>query len=318
VFITLRQIGKAELAPPARSRIGWPLPDLSTYVVTPGLETAPIGVPGEICVGGAGVCRGYLDRPALSAERFPADPFSRLPGARLYRTGDLGRRLPDGDLEFLGRIDHQVKVRGIRIELGEIEAVLARHPAVKETAVTLCELEPGDQRLVAYCAPAEGALLEPSQLRAFLARSLPDAMVPAIFVELAQLPQTSSGKLDRRALPAPEAVRPGIAQDYVAPTNPTEALLAELFRDLLRVDRVGILDNFFELGGHSLLAARLASRLRERLELEISAQMVFYTPTIALMAAELDRQKTEGPSADAPALTAIPRRGRSAGRVAGA
>ncbi len=321
VHVTYREMIATDLARP-RSPIGRPLPDLSLHLVDRHLEPAPVGVPGEIAVGGAGVCRGYLGRPELTAARFVPDPFAAAPGARLYRSGDLGRRLPDGDVEYLGRIDHQVKIRGLRIELGEIEAALARQPGVRE-AVVLARSDRSDRSdgsdrsLVAYLTAAPG--VPPpghAELRAALGAELPDYMVPAAFVLLESLPLTAHGKVDRRALPEPERVRPELAEEYLAPRTPTEEVLAEIWRELLPIDRVGALDDFFALGGHSLLAARLASRLRERLRLEVSAQVVFQTPTLAALAGSLDEIRAAGSPAAAPALVATPRRAR-AGRTPG-
>ncbi len=313
VLISHREMTAADRGQP-RSRIGRPLSHFSLHLVDRRFEPVPAGVTGEIAVGGAGVGRGYLGRPDLTAARFVPDPFAATPGARLYRTGDLGRRLPDGDVEFLGRIDHQVKVRGLRIELGEIEAALARQPGVREAVVVVRSdrSDGSDRSLVAYLTGAP--TLAHSELRAALGAELPDYMVPAAFVLLEKLPLTTSGKVDRRALPEPERLRPELAEEYLAPRTPTEELLAGIWRELLPVDRVGALDDFFALGGHSLLAARLASRLRERLRLEVSAQVVFQSPTLAGLAGSLDEMRAAGSPAAEPALVATPRRAR-AGRT---
>ncbi len=316
VLISHREMTAADRGLP-RSRIGRPLSHFSLHLVDRRGEPVPVGVPGEIAVGGAGVGRGYLGRPDLTAARFVPDPNAAVPGARLYRTGDLGRRLAGGDVEFLGRIDHQVKVRGLRIELGEIEAALARQPGVHE-AVVLARSDGSDGSvgsLVAYLTAAPG--MPPpghAALRAALGAELPDYMVPAAFVLLEKLPLTANGKVDRRALPEPERLRPELTEEYLAPRTPTEELLAEIWRELLPVDRVGSLDDFFALGGHSLLAARLASRLRERLRLEVSAQVVFQTPALGDLAGSLDEMRAAGSPAAAPALVATPRRAR-AGRT---
>ncbi|HEY2289347.1 MAG TPA: amino acid adenylation domain-containing protein [Thermoanaerobaculia bacterium] len=315
VLISHREMTPADLALP-RSRIGRPFSPFSLHLVDRCFEPVPAGVMGEIAVGGAGVGRGYLGRPELTAARFVPDPFAAAPGARLYRTGDLARRLPDGDVEFLGRGDHQVKVRGLRIELGEIEAALARQPGVRE-AVVVARSDRSDGSdgsvgsLVAYLTGAPAPFHE---LRAGLRAELPDYMMPAAFVLLENLPLTANGKVDRRALPEPERLRPELAEEYLAPRTPTEELLAEIWRELLPVDRVGALDDFFALGGHSLLAARLASRLRERLRLEVSAQVIFQSPTLAALAGSLDQMRAAEPPAAAPALVATPRRVR-AGRT---
>ena len=355
VVATYRAMTAADLGRPA-SPLGAPLEDLSLHLLDRGGNLVPIGVPGEICIGGAGVARGYLARPELTAERFVPDPFSPLDsgaalgarqldpgaalGARLYRSGDLGRRLPDGDVVYLGRIDLQVKVRGVRIELGEIEAALARHPGVAAAAVALAELAPGERGLVAYVVPAATgdpapvpsaigsapaspsaigsapASPAPSDLRAFLRTLLPEVMVPAAFVELAALPLTVNGKLDRRALPAPERLRRGTGE-LTAPRTPVEESLASLWRELLGVERVGTEDDFFELGGHSLLASRLAARLRDRLGVELSAQHVFRAPTIATLSAEVERLLAEPAESASPRRPALVRMARPTRRSAG-
>jgi amino acid adenylation domain-containing protein len=304
VHVTWRPLGRDEAAS-SRSRIGRPLADLSLHLLGPHGEEVPAGAPGEIHVGGAGLARGYLHRPGLTAERFVPDPFSGEPGARLYRAGDLARLLPGGDLEFLGRIDHQVKIRGFRIELGEIESALARHPAVRECVADVRELIAGERGIVAWWVPAAAAAPDSEELRAFLRRSLPEYMLPAAFQPLAALPLTPSGKVDRRALPAPE--RAGSAAS-TPPATEVERALAELWRGLLGVERVGREDDFFALGGHSLLATRLASRLRNRFQRDLSAQLVFHSPTLSAMA--LAVEASAAAASHEPALAALPRRAR--------
>ena len=268
--------------------IGRPIPGARAYVLDDRLEPAPAGVPGELCLGGAGVARGYLGRPDLTAERFLPDPFAAEAGARLYRTGDLVRWLPSGQLEFLGRTDRQVKVRGFRVELGEIEAALARHPAVREVAVLAREDTPGDRRLVAYVAPHSERDVETGELRAFLKERLPDHMVPAAFVTLAALPLNSSGKVDHRALPAPDASRPTLAAEYVAPETPAEEGVAAIWCEVLGLERVGVHDDFYELGGHSLLLPQVMHRLRRDFQIDIPLRSLAEETTVAGLALTLE------------------------------
>ncbi|HYH82550.1 MAG TPA: amino acid adenylation domain-containing protein [Longimicrobium sp.] len=261
--------------------IGRPIRNMRSYVLDPAGEPVPVGVAGELHVGGAGVARGYLGRPGMTAERFVPDPFSTLPGTRLYRTGDLGRWLADGTIEYLGRNDQQVKVRGFRIEPGEIESRLAQHPAVREAVAVAREDAPGDRRLVAYWVGSEGTDAE--ALRTHLSERLPDHMLPAAFVRLDSLPLTPNGKTDRAALPAPDDdafARRG----YEAPEGETETALAEIWADVLRVERVGRHDHFFELGGHSLLATRLLPRIRQGMDVEIELSDVFESPVLSVLA----------------------------------
>jgi acyl carrier protein len=262
--------------------IGRPVANTRLYVLEAGLGPAPVGVPGELYIGGVQVGRGYAGRPELTAERFVPDPFGPEPGGRLYRTGDRVRRLASGELEYLGRTDFQVKLRGFRIEPGEVEAALLRHPAVREAVATVREDAPGDPRLVGYVVPEEGAEAPaPEELRAFLGRTLPEHMVPGALVVLDALPLTPNGKTDRGALPAPERADTGA---YAAPAGPVEAFLATAWGELLGVERVGTGDDFFALGGHSLLAARLAALVHELLQVEVSMRDVFEAPTVAALA----------------------------------
>ena len=267
--------------------IGRPIANTRLYVLDADFEPAPLGVPGELYISGFGLARGYLERPDLTAESFVPDPFSDEPGARLYRTGDLARYLPDGNFDFLGRRDQQVKVRGYRIELGEIENVLARHHSVREVVVIVREDIPGDQRLVAYVVAADDQPQNASTLRDYLNEALPDYMMPSAFVFLDALPLTNNGKIDRRALPAPDGARPEGETEYVAPRTPVEEVLAGVWAELLSLERVGVYDNFFVLGGHSLLATQLLARLLTLFKIELPLITVFQSPTIVEFAETL-------------------------------
>ncbi|MEW5929610.1 MAG: amino acid adenylation domain-containing protein [Gemmatimonadota bacterium] len=284
----IRMTSSAYTADAGDPPIGRPVANTQLYVLDAQLEPVPPGVAGELYIGGVGMARGYLGRPDLTAERFLPDPHRGVVGARLYRTGDVGRRRADGEVEFLGRTDHQVKVRGYRVELGEIEAVLRGHGQVREAAVLLREDVPGQPRLVAYVAGEAGAELTAAELRghlaglrAHLAERLPEYMVPGAFVVLEQLPVTANGKIDRRALPAPERAS---GEEHVAPRTVVEELLAEIFAEVLRLERVGATDNFFELGGHSLLVTQVFSRLREMLGIEVPLRALFEQPTVEALA----------------------------------
>ncbi|HEX3693491.1 MAG TPA: amino acid adenylation domain-containing protein [Solirubrobacteraceae bacterium] len=270
--------------------LGGPIANTSFYVMDTGRQPVPIGVPGELYIGGDGVARGYHGRAELTAERFVADPFALSGTGRLYRTGDLVRWRADATLEFLGRIDQQVKLRGFRIELEEIEAVLSAHASVAAAVAAVREDTPGDRRLVAYVVAAEGQAVEHEQLRRTLRGSLPPFMVPSIFVELTELPVTPNGKLDRAALPAPDGARPELERPYAEPEGPMQEALASIWREVLSIDKVGIDDDFFRLGGHSMLAVRMVARVRDTLGLELPLARVFERPTIRELAASVTRQ----------------------------
>jgi len=262
--------------------LGRPISNTRVYILDAEKRPAPISVEGEIHIGGAGVARGYLNRAQLNAERFVPDPF--VAGGRVYRTGDLGRWLPDGTIEFLGRNDQQIKVRGFRIEPGEIEATLRRQPGVREALVLGREDTPGDKRLVGYWVGHKGQPVPTaSDLREFAAQTLPEYMVPSAFVQLASFPLTPNGKLDRRALPAPDGPAHA-SRSYEAPQGEIECALAAHWSDLLQVGQVGRHDNFFELGGHSLLAISLISRIRASLGFEVDLAELFSSPTLSAFA----------------------------------
>ena len=282
VHVTLQRLKRGDAHGGRDEAIGRPLGDLQAYLLDDHMLPVPVGVAGELYIGGAGLARGYLGRPDLTAERFVPDPFGGA-GERLYRTGDLARYRPDGNIDYLGRIDHQVKIRGFRIELGEIEAALSRIPGVREAVVLAREDSPGDKRLVAYVAGSNGAEPAAAALRAALQRELPDYMVPAAFVVLDALPLTSNGKVDRKALPAPD-IGAQVAPQYVAPRTPAEETLCRIWAEVLGIERAGIEDNFFELGGHSLLAVTLIERMR-RQGLPTNVRALFANPTPAGLAA---------------------------------
>ena len=263
--------------------IGTPLANTRIYLLDEHGQPVPQGSVGELYIGGAGVARGYLNRPELTVERFRHDPFNARPGARMYRSGDLARYLPDGNLAFLGRNDHQVKLRGFRIELGEIEAHLATHPALRENAVLVREDRPGERRLVAYVVAGHPSDDLAAELRDYLGARLPEYMIPAAFVTLKRLPLTTHGKLDRKALPMPDD-QAFARRAYESPRDETETALAELWRELLGVERVGRHDHFFELGGHSLIAARLAARMGERFATAVAIRDLFLHPVLQDMA----------------------------------
>jgi amino acid adenylation domain-containing protein len=266
--------------------IGRPINNTQLYILDRHLQPVPVGVSGELHIGGDGLARGYLNRPELTAEKFIPNPFSDKPGSRLYKTGDLARYLPDGNIEFLGRIDHQVKIRGFRIELGEIEAVLSQHPGVQEAVVTVREDLPGDKRLVAYFVVRQ-VTVSSRELRDFLRRQLPEYMVPAAFMRLDALPLTPNGKIDRRALPAPE-FHPELELSFVAPRTPFEELLASIWSAVLNIEQIGADDNFFELGGHSLLATQVISRVNDTWSIELPLRNLFEASTIAALAKRIE------------------------------
>jgi amino acid adenylation domain-containing protein len=274
-------------SPPPVVHIGRPMANAETYILGPSGEPVPIGVPGELHVGGIGVARGYLRQPDLTNERFIAHPFDHEPGARLYKTGDLARYRRDGTIEFLGRLDYQIKLRAFRIELGEIETAIAEHPSVRECVVICREDQPGDRRLVAYVAlhtaDTRGADLVP-ELRGRLQLRLPEYMVPSATVVLDALPHNASGKIDRAALPPPDSVRPAMEARYIGPRTPVEQTIANVWSELLGIDGIGVNDHFFsDLGGHSLLATQVCSRLRDTFAVDIPLRSFFEAGTVAAL-----------------------------------
>jgi amino acid adenylation domain-containing protein len=264
--------------------IGRPITNTQIYLLDRQLQPVPIGIVGELYIGGDGLARGYLNHPELTALMFIPNPFSQNSAARLYKTGDLARYRPDGNIEFLGRLDAQVKIRGFRIELGEIEAVLGQHPAVGETIVIIWEEVPNDKHLVAYIVPNQAQAPTSSDLRQFLKQKLPGYMVPSAYVILEFLPLTPNGKVDRRALRAPDPVSFDIKENYVAPRTRVEEVLVGIWAKVLGRQQVGVHDNFFELGGHSLLATQLSSRIRDAFQVELSVRNLFEAPTVASLA----------------------------------
>jgi amino acid adenylation domain-containing protein len=278
----------ADFDPSAPVPIGKPIANIQMYVLDSDLDPVPTGVVGELYIGGTGVARGYLNRPGLTAERFLPDPYAPQPGARFYRTGDLARLRPDGNLEFLGRIDHQVKIRGYRIELGEIEAQLLLHPGIREAVVAAREDRPGDKRLVGYVVPTGPTPPEAAELRGYLGRSLPAYMLPAAFVVLDALPLSAGGKVDRARLPTPKAHQRDLGVGYLAPRTPTELALAGIWADVLQLDRVGVRDSFLDLGGHSLTALALAGRVQAELGAPLHVASLLQAPTVEAQARMID------------------------------
>ena len=285
--------------------IGRPIGNTRVYLLNAGMQPVPVGTAGELYIGGDGLSSGYRNRPDLTAKSFVPDPFSLESEAKLYRTGDLARYLPDGNIEFLGRIDEQIKIRGFRIEPGEIEAALKQHHAVREAVILAREDKPGDMRLIAYVVLDQEQTSPVSVLRSYLKQKLPSYMIPAAFVILDVLPLTPNGKLDRRSLPAPDTDRPEFGGGYVPPRPPVQELLAGIWCKVLGLERVGVQDNFFELGGHSLLATRAMSRVRATFGVEVPLRLLFEEPTVAGLAAHISKSATD---AHIPPLLPVPRK----------
>ncbi|MBO0801343.1 MAG: AMP-binding protein, partial [Blastocatellia bacterium] len=287
--------------------IGRPFTNTRIYMLDAHLQPAPIGVYGEIFVGGPGVARGYHGAPDLTAEKFIPDPFSKTPDARLYKTADLARYLPSGDIEFAGRCDDQVKIRGFRIEIGEVEAVLGEHPNVRQVVAVVREDQPGEKRLAAYFVPASTPAPTPGDLRRFLLEKLPEYLVPSSFTRMDTLPLTPNGKIDRRALPPPEPSRREAEDNFVAPRTPVEEMLAGIWRRVLNVGAVSVHDNFFAIGGHSLLATKVNSRLRDAFQVELPLRNIFEFPTIAGLAEKVELALAAKTEYRIPPLLPVPR-----------
>jgi amino acid adenylation domain-containing protein len=279
---------------PALPPIGKPISNSQIYLLDADLQPVAIGEPGNLYISGVCLARGYLNRPELTAERFISSPFQA--GERLYQSGDVARYLLDGNIEYLGRADNQVKIRGFRIELGELETALTGHAAIKQAVVMAREDQPGNKRLVAYLVANPGETLVTTHLRQYLLEIVPDYAVPSLFISVEAMPLTPSGKIDRRALPAPDTRRPQLAQAYRAPRNPSEQLLGAIWGELLHLDQVGIDDNFFELGGDSLLILQVAAQIQQQLNIEIPVVKLFQYPTIAELANFLNQGASDRPS----------------------
>ena len=290
--------------------IGRPISNTQVYILDEYLQPVPIGVPGELYTGGDGLARGYLNRPDLTAEKFIPDSFSTEPGARLYKTGDRARYLPDGNIEFLGRIDHQVKIRGFRIELGEIESILKQHEAVRDVVVMAREDVPGDKRLVAYIVPEKEKTPFVSVLRQYLKEKLPEYMIPNSFVTLDTFPLTPNGKVDRNALPAPEHTRPKLEETYVAPRTEIERTLVAIWQEVLHLKKVGIHDNFFEIGGYSLLAIQVISRINKAFQVDLPLPPFFENPTISGLSKTIEKVSNSGVVFQVPQIAPISRQAR--------
>jgi amino acid adenylation domain-containing protein len=272
--------------------IGRPIANTQIYILDEYLEPVPMGVAGHLYIGGEGLARGYLNRPDLTSEKFIPDPFSGKPGARLYGTGDRARYLASGDIQYLGRLDHQVKIRGVRIELGEVESILSQHPSVRENVVLAVEENPDNKALVAYVTAKNSPSPTVTDLRNFIKQKLPECMIPSAFVLLDAMPVTPNGKVDRKSLPVPKTERPELAQRYAEPRTPAEELLVEIWAQILKLDSVGVHDNFFELGGHSLLATQIISRIRETLQIDLPLRLLFEAPTVAELVTKIEQSES--------------------------
>jgi non-ribosomal peptide synthetase component F len=307
IWSSVGDVGGDTPLPVNNVSIGRPLANQTIYVLDENQQPMPPGLPGELVIGGAGVVRGYWQRPELTAERFLPDPFATARGARMYRTGDLARFLPDGRIECMGRVDHQVKIRGYRVELGEIEALLRAHDQVREAAVILREDTPGDQRLVGYVRSVNGEEVPADTLKAWLRQQLPEFMVPSGFVNMAELPLTPNGKLDRKALPAPQLAETA-SENFVAPASDAEAAISEIWQRALGVSKVGTRDNFFDIGGHSLLVVQVLKDMREKFPKPIQMTDLFRHTTIEALAKFVSGEVEQSAAAKAGKARAEARR----------
>ena len=307
VHVTYKPLSKEDLE--SGSCIGIPIPDLQVHILDRNMQPVPIGVVGELYVGGPGVSRGYWQKPSLTASRFIPNPFGRNAGDRLYKTGDQGRFLPDRTIEYTGRGDNQVKIRGFRIELGEIEAALNNHPQIRDVVVVVHQDPSGDKKLIAHCVLEEGVESLPNDLRGFVRKTLPDYMTPAIFAPIVSIPITAQGKVDRAALPVPGTERPEVETCYLAPKTSREEVLERIWASSLQIDRVGVNDNFFELGGHSLIATQLVALVRDAFQINLPVRALYDSPTISRLAETIEDLVKEGknkPEQYQPIATIIP------------
>jgi amino acid adenylation domain-containing protein len=304
IWSTITEVQPGEDSVP----IGRPIANTEIYILDAHLQPMPIGVHGELYIGGDGLARGYLNRPELTAERFVLNPFSDQPDSRLYRTGDLARYRPDGNIEFLGRLDNQVKIRGHRVELGEIEATLNQHPGIKESVVVARPRDSsGEKELLGYIVPSQDSVISPSDLRFLLRQKLPDYMIPSAFVFLNALPLTPNGKIDRSKLSPPGDSRPSLEQRFIEPRTEIEELVAQMWREVLKLDKIGVYDNFFELGGHSLLATRVVARLRSNFNVDLPLRKLFELPTVAGLAEHIDFLRRHRSGISVPPIVPVPR-----------
>src|SRR6185369_3296145 len=286
-----------------RVPIGRPIANIETYILDRQSKPVPLGVAGELHIGGVGLAWGYQNLPDLTAQKFVPHVFSQEPGARLYKTGDLARYLPDGNIEYLGRIDQQVKIRGVRIELGEVQGALSNHPAVTEAVVVAKADGFGEQRLVAYVVTEQA--LSRSELRDHLRELLPEYMAPSFFVFLDALPLTTNGKLDRDALPDPQYA--GTGDVYEAPRTAIEEIVSGIWSEVLKTQQVGVYENFFDLGGHSLLATKVIARVRDLLRVEIPVRSLFEYPTVAALSEHIERVRDKGQHLAARPISVVSR-----------